>query len=217
MSENHNHPTWDIPTRLFHWLLVVCVFLAWLSQEQDWITVHLWTGYTVLVLVTFRIIWGFVGSTHSRFANFLRSPAATFRYWRGLEQPGPGHNPAGAWSVLALLSLLLIQALSGLFNSDGLLFDGPLYYAIDSDFAARLGDLHDELYWIILGFVGLHVAAVLYYQLVRREPLIGAMFNGGRRGERAPVALWRALLVVALCAGALALAVYLAPEPELPW
>jgi cytochrome b len=107
--------------------------------------------------------------------------------------------------------------LSGLFNSDGLLFDGPLHHALDSDITARLGDLHDQLYWIILGFIGLHVGAVLYYQYVRREPLIGAMFSGGRDGKRPPVSLWRALLLLAICVAALALAVYLAPEPELPW
>ena len=217
MASATKHPTWDLPTRLFHWLLVVCVFLSWLSHNRDWIQVHLWSGYTVLVLVTFRILWGFFGSVHSRFSDFVRSPSALFRYWRGAEPDRPGHNPAGAWSILVLLSLLLVQALSGLFNSDGLLFDGPLHHALDSDVTAKLGDLHDQLYWIILGFVGLHVAAVLYYQFVRRKPLVGPMISGGSEGLRAPAPLWRALLVLVMCAGALALAVYLAPEPELPW
>ena len=217
MTQNSNHPTWDIPTRLFHWLLVVGVFLAWLSHEQDWIQVHLWTGYTVLVLVVFRICWGFVGSVHSRFGNFMRSPAAAVRYWRGTEPGGAGHNPAGGWSILVLLTLLLIQAMSGLFNSDGLLFDGPLHHALDSDVTAKLGDLHDELYWIILGFVGLHVAAVFYYQWVRREPLLGAMITGGKEGRKAPVSLWRAVVIVGLCVGALAVAVAMAPKPKLPW
>lgn len=217
MSNHETQPLWDLPTRLFHWLLVVCVFLSWLSHEQDWIEVHLWSGYSVLVLVSFRILWGFFGSVHSRFTDFVRSPAAVFRYWRGELPDTAGHNPAGAWSILVLLALLLVQAGSGLFNSDGLLFDGPLHHALDSDVTDKLGELHDRLFWVILGFIGLHLAAVLYYQFVRREPLIGAMVTGGERGERAPVALWRALGLLILCCGLLALAVYLAPEPEYPW
>ena len=211
------HPTWDLPTRLFHWLLVVCVGLAWLSHEQDWIEVHLWTGYTVLVLVVFRIFWGVFGSVHSRFSDFVRSPVEALRYLRYGGEDGPGHNPAGGWSVLVLLTLLLVQALSGLFNSDGILFDGPLYHALDSSLTDKLGELHDQLYWVILGFVGLHVAAVLYYQLLKQRPLIGAMISGGHAGSGAPVSSCRAVLIVVVCCGALALAVYLAPEPDLPW
>ena len=217
MADSEHHPTWDLPTRLFHWLLTVAVFMAWLSHNRDWIAVHTWTGYTVLVLVAFRIAWGFVGSEHSRFVDFVRSPAAVLRYWRGEEPARPGHNPAGGWSILVLLALLLVQASSGLFNSDGLLFDGPLHHALDGDVTDQLGELHDQLYWVILGFVGLHVAAVLYYRFVRREPLLAAMVSGGKAGRRAPVSNWRALAVLAVCVSALALAVYLAPEPSYPW
>jgi cytochrome b len=217
MSNHQNHPLWDLPTRLFHWLLVLGVFLSWLSHEQDWIEVHLWSGYGVLVLVAFRILWGFFGSVHSRFTDFVRGPSAVLRYWRGERPDTAGHSPAGAWSILVLLALLLVQAGSGLFNSDGLLFDGPLHHALDSDLTDQLGELHDQLFWVILGFIGLHVAAVLYYQFVRREPLLGAMVTGGARGARAPVSLWRALGLLLLCGGLLALAVYLAPEPEYPW
>ena len=217
MSNHAQYPLWDLPTRLFHWLLALGVFLSWLSHERDWIEVHLWSGYGVLVLVIFRIVWGFFGSVHSRFTDFVRSPTAVLRYWRGEPSETAGHNPAGAWSILVLLALLLLQAGTGLFNSDGLLFDGPLHHALDSDVTDKLGELHDELFWVILGFIGLHVAAVLYYQFVRREPLIGAMVTGGERGKGAPVSLWRALGLLILCCGLLALAVYFAPEPEYPW
>ena len=211
------YPTWDLPTRLFHWSLVGCVFLSWLSHEFDWMQVHLWSGYAVLVLVVFRILWGFFGSIHSRFSDFVRSPAAIVRYWRGEPATTPGHNPAGAWSILVLLLLLLTQALTGLFNSDGLLFDGPLHHALGSGTTDFLGEVHDQVFWLIVGFVGLHVAAVSYYQFVRRENLVQPMFTGGEQGEHPPVPLWRALLLVAVCCGALALAVVLAPEPQLPW
>lgn len=210
-------PTWDIPTRLFHWLLVIGIFLAWLSHEQDWIDVHRWTGYSVLVLVSFRLLWGFFGSVHSRFSDFLASPATVMAYWQGKLPEPRGHNPAGGWSVMVLLSLVLVQALTGLFNSDGLLFDGPLHYALDSSTTDALSQLHDELFWVILGFVGLHVAAIAWYRWGRGRDLLMPMISGGNNGERPPVSLWRALILLGLCTGALALAIYLAPEPELPW
>ncbi|MEP5764277.1 MAG: cytochrome b/b6 domain-containing protein [Halieaceae bacterium] len=211
-------PTWDAPTRLFHWLLLLALLMSWLSHEFEWIKVHLWSGYTVLVLVCFRIAWGFFGSRHSRFASFLRKPAAVWRYWRGVEQAGPGHNPAGGWAVLLMLLLILLQALSGLFNSDGLMFDGPLYHALDSRWTDKLGELHAQLFWwVILGLIGLHLLAVSWYQWVRGQALIQAMFTGGEEGSDAPVSNWRAALLLLICIAALALAVYLAPEPELYW
>lgn len=212
-----SYPLWDIPTRLFHWLLVLGIGLAWLSHEQDWYEVHRWTGYTVFVLVLFRLLWGVWGSRHSRFADFVRSPLAVLRYWQGKQGAGVGHNPAGGWSVLVLLSLVLVQATTGLFNSDGLFFDGPLHFALDSRMTDKLGELHDQLFWVILGFSGLHVAAIAWYRLVRKENLVAPMITGGDSGEEAPVSLLRALLLLALCAGALALAIYLAPAPTPPW
>ncbi len=214
MASGPAHPIWDVPTRLFHWLLVPGVGLAWLSHNQDWIEVHRWNGYAVLVLVVFRILWGLVGSVHSRFADFIRSPAAVIRYWRGATADTPGHNPAGGWSVLVLLTLLLVQAVTGLFNSDGLLFDGPLRHALDSSTTDLLSEIHDQMYWVILGFVGLHVAAVGWYQFGRGERLVQAMVSGGSAGVEAPAPLWRAILVLAICAGALALAIYFAPAPK---
>ncbi len=212
------YPTWDIPTRLFHWALVLAVFLSWLSHEMDWIDVHLWSGYTVLVLVVFRLAWGFLGSVHSRFSDFLRGPASVLAYFRGrASSEAPGHNPAGGWSVVVLLVLLLTQAGSGLFNSDGLLFDGPLSYALDSSWTDKLGELHDQLFWVILGFIVLHLLAVAWYQFVRGDNLLGPMLTGGVQGMAAPVPVWRALLVLGVCVGLLALAVYFAPEPDLPW
>ena len=216
-APNTRHPTWDLPTRLFHWLLVAGIGLAWLSHDRDWIEVHRWNGYTLLVLVLFRILWGFFGSVHSRFADFVRSPLAVWRYWRGREPATPGHNPAGGWSILAMLGLVLAQALTGLFNSDGLLFDGPLYHALDHRTTDVLGEIHAQLYWFILGFAGLHVTAIAWYRWVRGERLLAAMLNGGSVGAQAPAPLSRAALLLALCVGALALAIYLAPEPVLPW
>ena len=218
MTEPHSrYPTWDLPTRLFHWLLVLGIGLAWLSHELDWIEVHRWNGYMVLVLVCFRILWGFFGSVHSRFSDFVRAPAAVWRYWRGQYPATAGHNPPGGWSILVMLSLVLVQALTGLFNSDGLLFDGPLYHALDHRSTDLLGEIHDQLYWFILGFAGLHVAAIAWHRWVLGERLVAAMLHGGAGGTRPPVSPLRAVSLLALCAAALALAIYLAPEPVLPW
>lgn len=216
-AQGGDHPTWDIPTRLFHWLLALGIVLAWLSHEFDWIEVHRWNGYSLLVLVGFRILWGFFGSVHSRFSDFVRSPAAVIRYWRGTEPEPVGHNPAGGWSVVLLLGLVLLQALTGLFNSDDLLFDGPLHHAVDSRTAELLGEIHDKLYGVILGFVGLHLAAIAWYHWGRGRALVAAMIHGGSEGRQAPVSPWRALLLLLFCIAALALAIYLAPEPDLPW
>ena len=129
-SQSATHPIWDIPTRLFHWALVIAVLLSWVSQEEDYLQVHEVSGYVVLTLVCFRIVWGFVGSVHSRFADFVRAPGAVWAYLRGRgDRQQPGHNPAGGWSVLVMLLLLLVQALTGLFNSDELMHDGPFYHA----------------------------------------------------------------------------------------
>ncbi len=211
------HPTWDLPTRLVHWLLLSALLLSWLSHEFEWYQVHLWSGYSVLVVVVFRLLWGVFGSAHSRFSDFLSGPVTLLRYWRGELGERTGHNPVGGWSVLLMLLLILFQALTGLFNSDGLLFDGPLYHALDSAWTDKLGELHEQLFWVILALVVLHVLAVLYYQFVRGDDLLQPMIQGGAEGSSAPVSTWRALLLLLLCVSGLALAVYLAPEPEIYW
>ncbi len=216
-TRSSNYPVWDIPTRLFHWLLVLGLFLGWLSHEQDWIDVHRWTGYGLLVLVLFRMIWGFIGSVHARFSDFVRPPWQIIRYWRGEPAGTPGHNPAGAWSVLVLLLLVLAQATTGLFNSDGLFFDGPLHHLVPGAVADKLGALHETIFWWIVGFAGLHIAAIAWYQFGRGERLVQRMVVGGDDGRRAPVSNIRAVVVLATCAAALALGLYLVPEPTLPW
>lgn len=207
---------WDIPTRVFHWLLVVCLPLAWWSAENGNYTIHQWTGYTVIVLLLGRIAWGFVGSFHSRFADFLVGPRKVLAYLRGHDVGSIGHNPLGGWSVLALLLLLLSQAISGLFNSDDVMFTGPLYYAANTEFRDAMGLVHEVAFNGVLALVSLHILAVLYHQLLRREPLVQAMLSGrsvDKSGVKAPVPLRRALLVWALVALALWGVLALAPEP----
>ncbi len=210
------YPLWDIPTRFFHWAIVLCLPLSWWSAEWENYDLHQWLGYTVIVLVISRICWGFLGSVHSRFADFLVAPARVVAYLRGREARGVGHNPLGGWSVLVLLLLLLTQAISGLFNSDDVFFTGPLYYAANGEWRDIMGLVHEMTFNALLAFVALHILAVLYHQLWRKQRLLQPMIRGsapGRSGREAPVPIWRALLIALLAAFALWGVLQLAPSP----
>jgi cytochrome b len=209
-------PLWDLPTRVFHWSIVCCLPLAWWSAETDNYDAHEWIGYTVITLVLFRVVWGFLGSGHSRFRDFVVGPRKVVAYLKGSFPGSAGHNPLGGWSVLALLSLLLLQAVSGLFNSDDVLFSGPLYYAASVDLRNAMGVVHELAFDLLLGLVALHIMAVLYHQLIKRERLIGAMIRGraeGRDGTLPQVHWWKALLTLALVALALWWGLEQAPQP----
>ena len=213
---NANKPLWDLPTRLCHWLIVVCIPLSWWSAENENYELHEWLGYTVIVLVICRIAWGFIGSRHSRFNDFLVGPGAVLAYLRGRGAASAGHNPLGGWSVMALLSLLLLQAVSGLFNSDEVFFSGPFYHGASVTVRDAMGLVHEWAFDLLLALVSLHILAVLYHQYRRKEPLLQAMVRGsaeGRSGTAAPVPAWHALALVLLVALALWGVLQLAPPP----
>ena len=213
---NRPQPLWDIPTRLFHWLIVVCVPLSWWSAETENFELHEWLGYIVIVLVVSRIAWGFAGSRHARFADFLVGPRRVIAYLKGAGAASLGHNPLGGWSVIALLALLLIQAVSGLFNSDDVFFNWSFYNAASVSLRDAMGLLHDVAFNLLLALVGLHILAVLYHQIRHREPLLRAMVRGsaeGRVGRSAPVSPWRAVLILLLVSLALWGLLQLAPPP----
>ena len=217
---SREHVLWDLPIRVFHWSLVVGIALAWWSGEQGYNAVHEWNGYTMIVLVVSRIIWGFVGSVHARFSDFVRGPRAILAYLRGEGSSTPGHNPLGALSVLALLLLILVQAVSGLFNSDDILFSGPLYYAASTDLRDTLGVVHEVAFNLLLGLVALHVLVVSYHQWVKKDGMISAMVKGragSKSGRTAPERAYKALLIVALVAVALWLGLEQAPQPQPLW
>jgi cytochrome b len=213
-------PLWDLPTRLFHWSIVLCLPLAWWSAENERYEMHQWIGCAVLTLVVSRIVWGFIGSRHSRFSDFLVSPRVALAYLRGASPASAGHNPLGGWSVLLMLALLLAQAASGLFNSDDTLFSGPLHYAAGTPLRDAMGVVHEVAFNALIALVLLHIAAVLYYQLRHREKLLQAMVRGsapGREGRAAPVSPWLALAILALVAVALWWGLEQAPQPQLLW
>lgn len=172
---------WDWPLRAFHWLLVLAVVAATATGELggSWIDWHGRAGLAILGLLAFRIVWGFVGSTHSRFAQFFPTPARLLAYARGVWQ-GAGHNPLGALSVLALLAVLAAQVGTGLFANDDIAFEGPLTALIDKSLSDKLTAWHSRIFYALATLVGLHVASIAFYVRVKRKNLILPMITGHR-------------------------------------
>lgn len=204
---------WDLPTRLFHWALVACVaglaITAYSENGLDW---HARLGYAVGALLLFRLVWGFVGGRWSRFASFLYSPASVVAYLRGRAHPDHlvGHNPLGAGSVLAMLLVLLAQVGTGLISDDESAFQGPLNRYVSSATGLTATWYHKNIgQWLLLALVVLHLVAILYYLLRKRENLVRPMIAGDKE-VATPVAPSRddtrsrlvALGVMAACAGA---------------
>lgn len=214
---------WDLPSRLSHWAIAILVIVQFASGLFELLpmSAHIWCGYALLVVVLFRILWGFFGSQSARFVNFLQGPGAVLRYGRTLlsEAPSrwPGHNPLGGWSVVLLLALTLVQAITGLFTGHAGEPAGPLALTADHDLAHALHDLHESLFWFLLLLVVLHIAAGLFYLLHKNENLIGPMFGDGRlpltTDPRLSFAgMGRAVLLFAFCVAAVAIVVLMGGE-----
>ena len=174
---------WDLPLRLFHWLLLLAVASAWFTIEvlED-MQLHFYSGYAVLTLLVFRLLWGLLGTSYSRFSSFPISPANILSYTKALFGKGEGHfyfghNPLGSLSVIALLGVLLFQVSSGLFSSDDY-FYGPLAGWIESGQIKWLTGLHQQNFEWIKILVALHVLAIIFYRLVKKERLTQAMITG---------------------------------------
>jgi cytochrome b len=182
---------WDLPLRLFHWLLVMAVIGSFVSVKLGG-NAMIWHGrfgYIVLALIFFRLIWGFVGTHHARFTQFIKSPKVILAYLKNPAET-PGHSPLGAVSVLVLLGLFLAQALAGLFASDDIAFDGPLAKYVASTWVELLTAFHRLNEWVLLSLVGVHIAAILYYKYAKRINLISAMITGDKKWSApAPVPL----------------------------
>lgn len=207
---------WDLPTRIFHWALVLLILGAWLTAEviPDMLAWHARIGQTILSLVVFRILWGFVGGRHARFTDFIRHPRAAVAHLKELRQPGhphdAGHNAAGGWMVVGLLALLGLQGSTGLFVSDGILFDAPLYGTVANSTSELLRRIHGINFTVLELAILAHILAVLVYLLWKRQNLIRPMVTGRKAwlaesdltplADRAP-ALWRAAICLVLAFG----------------
>lgn len=175
---------WDLPTRLFHWSLVISfAFLFYSGETGEWMEWHMNVGIFVLALVLFRLVWGFVGSQTARFSSFMRlHPQTIVDYMKTLpkrdHQQYAGHNPLGGLVVLLMLVLLFIQAVSGLFNSDDILAEGPLYAMVSEAFSDMMGGLHETVFELLLLIVVLHIAAIIFYRLYKGINLVKPMIIG---------------------------------------
>jgi cytochrome b len=198
-------PVWDLPVRLVHWSLVLLIAFSWWSAENGEIAWHIRSGLAVMFLLLFRILWGFFGSSTARFRSFVRGPGKLLAYlrdpagWREI-----GHSPLGALSVVALLSLMLLQVWFGLplSDEDGVV-TGPLNRLVSFETAEWAHDVHEWLFNILLALIALHVAAILFYRW-RGKRLVRAMVTGRSRdypagtGPMVPAGAGRLLLCLAV-------------------
>jgi cytochrome b len=170
---------WDLPLRLFHWLLAAAVATAFISAEVggNAMVWHGRAGLAVIGLLAFRIVWGFVGSTYARFVTFVRGPMAIRAYLKG-EWDELGHNPIGALSVLALLTLLAAEAATGLFANDDISYQGYLYPLVGADLSGRLTGIHKLFEPALITLVALHLGAIAFYMRVKKRNLVQPMITG---------------------------------------
>ena len=199
---------WDRPTRIFHWALVLLIPFMWWTAEQELLELHRLGGYTILGLLLFRFFWGLFGSSTARFAGFVRGPRAVFAYLRGRWAHAAGHSPVGALSVLAMLAALSAQVGLGLFASDeDGLETGPLAHLVSIDLSEEITELHEDNFDLILVLIGLHVAAILFYAIVKRKNLVGPMITGSGEAPEGTAAMthapaWRFYVAATLAAAA---------------
>jgi cytochrome b len=208
---------WDLPVRLFHWSLVLLIGVSFYTGftgglvEMDY---HMLSGYGILTLIVFRILWGFVGGKNARFASFLRGPRGIWSYLRQSPAETVGHNPLGGLSVIAFLVALLIQATTGLFANDDILLEGPLAHLVSARTSSTLTGIHEANRWVLVGLIGLHLIAIGYHEWVRKHDLIMPMITGwkslatGRSPERNNRVL-AAILFASVLAGVYCLVTYL--------
>ncbi len=203
---------WDISVRIFHWSLVAGIGFLWYSGEEggNIMTWHMYVGYTMLGLILYRLLWGIYGSTYTRFSYFIKSPSKTFNYAKDFikgESPHYlSHNPLGGWMTIVLMALVFIQAATGLFATDDIITEGPLFSLVDESTAYLLTEIHEINFNLLLLCAGLHIVAVLYHRFVKGEDLVKSMITGKKNVALTPSAglkfSWYKMLLTAGLVGA---------------
>lgn len=194
---------WDLPLRLVHWLIVLLIPFSWWSAHSDHLPWHRVSGYTVLGLLIFRILWGVMGSSTARFSQFLVGPRKVLLYLRGRLTAPVGHNPLGGWSVMALLSVLMVQVGLGLFAVDEDAIEaGPLSRFVSFERGRAITHWHHQIFWVLVALIALHLGAILIYAL-RRKNLVRPMITGRAvldPGATAPILAqpWRLAVAAAV-------------------
>ena len=198
---------WDLPTRLFHWALVVLIANAYVTRMYlEDLTWHIWNGYAILVLIVFRLLWGLVGSSTARFASFMYWPWQSARYGLDFLLRRPrhflGHNPLGSLAVIAMLGLIGLQGVLGLmaYDDHDSLAGGPLAGRVGETTMAAATQWHLRIFYWLLYLIALHIAANLLYIVWKGENRITPMLSGMKRNGRFEDAdealiapLWRAV------------------------
>jgi cytochrome b len=180
-------PVWDGFVRAFHWSLVLLFAFSAISGKVGggWMQWHMYSGYAILALVLFRIVWGFVGGEFARFTSFLSGPVGAIRYGLGLlkkqSQHVISHNPLGGLMVVALLLLLATQAVLGLVSDDEISTTGPLARYVSTELSLKAMSWHRKLGDVLLGLVAIHILAVLFHVYVKKEALVRAMIDGKKQ------------------------------------
>ena len=201
---------WDLPIRIFHWMLAALVVFSFTTGKVGgaWLEWHMKSGYAILALLLFRLAWGVAGSRTARFTHFVRGPRAAVEYARATfasRHPAVlGHNPLGGWMVVLMLAIFLAQATSGLFADDDIATQGPLAAQVSNAVVARMTSLHRYNQWLILGAVVLHVIAIATYRWALHEDLVAPMLRGWKAvpaALRAPEPMqaspWLAVMLLA--------------------
>lgn len=175
---------WDLPTRIFHWALAICVFAAIATGlvGGEWIELHAKIGIFIVGLIVFRLVLGFIGGYYSRFLQFFPTPSSLCQYLKG-KWKGLGHNPFGAFSVFALLGLVSFQSISGLFTNDDISLYGPLYQLVSKETSDFITDWHTTIVYVLMAFIGLHIAAIMFYRIFKKDNLVKPMVIGYKEIE----------------------------------
>ncbi|MGI9142719.1 MAG: cytochrome b/b6 domain-containing protein [Fluviibacter sp.] len=199
---------WDIPTRIFHWILVLCFVVAYLTSESErWQLWHVTAGYLFGVLLLFRLFWGVVGSRYARFSQFVRGPRQVLAYLSSLLTRNPehftGHNPAGALAIVGILGLGLLTVLTG--------------WASFNDYGDWIGELHEGIVNVLLFIIGIHVGGVLISSVLHRENLVRAMINGHKRGAAVEAIRYPQWVVGVLLLAGLITFLWALLSGHLPW
>ncbi len=204
---------WDLPIRIFHWLIVCLIAAAWGTVKLDLMQWHKLIGYAILTLLIARLGWGFIGSSTARFMHFISGPRKVLAYARHFFSAAPGdtigHNPMGALSVIALLAALWTQVLTGLVLSDSdFVNSGPLSGLVSYDVSFAADKIHKLSFTILEILVALHIAVIAFYAFRKRDNLVLPMISGLKEmsadpGRSLPVFVpaWRALLLLSIAAG----------------
>jgi cytochrome b len=217
---------WDIPTRLFHWLLVLSLIGSYLTAKPGELAMqwHFRIGYFTIGLLVFRILWGFVGPRHARFLSFAPTPGRLFGYSVKLfdrnSAPAVGHNPLGGLAVLVMLVMVSLQATTGLFISDDIVWSGPWNPAVSGATASKLAGIHHQNFDLLLWVVGLHVFTIIFYAAWKRQNLVTPMLSGYKQASVVPAGeeiansqLLKALVIAVISAAVVYAVLAFAPPP----